>query len=478
MKTKIILIILLVIFSNHVFSEGLFFQVNFNNGLSPDLPDDTMLAKKIENWQDLKFGLFMHWGAYSQWGIVESWSLCNEDRDWIRANRPEELHPDYCQYKKDYEDLQTTFNPLGFNPAKWVKAAKSAGMKYVIFTTKHHDGFCMFDTKQTDYKITSNKCPFHVNPKANVTKEIFNAFRSDGFMTGAYFSKPDWHSEYFWWPYYATQDRNANYDPLKYPERWKKFKDFTYRQMKELMTEYGPVDILWLDGGWVNPSRNNQDIDMPRIADMARDNQPGIIIVDRGQKGPYTNYLTPEQHVPEEPILSPWESCITMGNSWSYKPDDDYKPVSELIHMLVDIVAKGGNLLLNIGPGPHGDFDPVAYERLYGISAWMKVNDEAIYETKPVKPYKYENICLTQNKNTGAVYAIYLVKKNEKEMPSFIKIDGIKAAKNARLSLMGEKVNLRWENTESGIEIYIPERIRKEPPCEYAWTIKITGISD
>ena len=124
-------------------------------------------------------------------------------------------------------------------------------MRYVVFTTKHHDGFCMFDTKQTDYKITDPACPFSGNPRANVTKEIFEAFRKQGFMIGAYFSKPDWHNENYWWPNFATPDRNVNYDIPKYPDRWKKFVDFTHNQILELMTDYGRIDILWLDGGWV-----------------------------------------------------------------------------------------------------------------------------------------------------------------------------------------------------------------------------------
>ncbi len=168
---------------------------------------DPLVLEKLEKWQDLKFGLLMHWGPYSQWGVVESWSICAEDVGWCRRK-----DPDYVQYKKDYENLQTTFNPVDFNPAKWAQAAKNAGMKYVIFTTKHHDGFCMFDTKLTDYKITGAKTPFHTDPKANVAKEIFNAFRAEGFWTGAYFSKPDWHTEYYWWPNFATPDRNANYN--------------------------------------------------------------------------------------------------------------------------------------------------------------------------------------------------------------------------------------------------------------------------
>ncbi|MFM9027949.1 MAG: alpha-L-fucosidase, partial [Bacteroidota bacterium] len=155
---------------------------------------DPAIRKRIEEWKDLKFGLLMHWGAYSQWNIVESWSLCPEDLSWATGARKKGLEGDYDTYRKEYEKLQTTFNPLRFDPQAWAEASKAAGMRYVVFTTKHHDGFCMWDTKYTDYKITDVMCPFSNDTRKDVTKEIFNAFRSRGFWTGAYFSKPDWHS--------------------------------------------------------------------------------------------------------------------------------------------------------------------------------------------------------------------------------------------------------------------------------------------
>ena len=193
---------------------------------------DPLVIKKLDQWQDWKFGLLMHWGPYSQWGIVESWSICSEDVDWCR--RPKGSN--YVDYVKQYEKLPTTFNPVQFNPDKWAKAAKAAGMKYVVFTTKHHDGFNMFDTKFSDYKITATNVPFHRNPRANVTKEIFNAFRRENFGIGAYFSKPDWHSDDYWDPFWATPDRNVNYDTTKHPDSWDRFKDFTYNQLNELTT--------------------------------------------------------------------------------------------------------------------------------------------------------------------------------------------------------------------------------------------------
>jgi alpha-L-fucosidase len=137
---------------------------------------DPLVLKKLEWFQNMKFGLLMHWGPYSQWGVVESWSICSEDEPWCQRNMD-----DYVEYCKKYEQLKETFSPVKFDPDKWAVAAEYAGMKYVVFTTKHHDGFCMFDTKQTDYRITDPGCPFHSNPRANIAKEMFDAFRKQGF---------------------------------------------------------------------------------------------------------------------------------------------------------------------------------------------------------------------------------------------------------------------------------------------------------
>ncbi|HVZ26973.1 MAG TPA: alpha-L-fucosidase [Sediminibacterium sp.] len=178
-------------------------------------PSDPLVQAKLRTWQGLKFGLLMHWGTYSQWGIVESWSICPEDVGWTKRKGP--YAENYFNYVQAYEHLQYTFNPVKFDPDKWAAAAKDAGMKYVIFTTKHHDGFCMFDTHETDYRITSPHTPFSTNPKANIAKEIFTAFRKKGLMTGAYFSKPDWHSNDYWWRYFPPKDRNPSYDPKKVP---------------------------------------------------------------------------------------------------------------------------------------------------------------------------------------------------------------------------------------------------------------------
>ena len=449
---------------------------------------DPLLQQKLEKWQDLKFGLLMHWGPYSQWGVVESWSICAEDEPWCRRKME-----DYIEYKKAYENLKTTFNPVNFDTEKWARAAKDAGMRYMVFTTKHHDGFTMFDSKLTDYKITDPGCPFHSNPKADVTKEIFNAFRAQGFWVGPYFSKPDWHSPYYWWPNFATPDRNVNYSIEKYPDRWEKFKEFTHGQIMELASDYGPVDILWLDGGQVQPvteeqkkrrlnSPNykftrieNQDIDMDALVKKVREKQPGVIVVDRAVYGKNQNYLTPENRVPEEFLPYPWESCITSGGGWSWTPNAKYMSPREAIHLLVDIVAKGGNLLLNIAPGPEGQWQQDAYDLLAEIGKWMKVNGEAIYETRAIAPYKESNICLTRKKD-GTVFAIYLADENEESLPASFEVKGITPKKGAFITLLGTGSRIGWKNSAEGFVATIPAKLRNDPPARWAWVFRISGV--
>ncbi len=344
-----------------------------------DFETDSVILNRIDEWQDLKFGFMMHWGIYSQWGIVESWSICNEP--WITRNGEP-----YNDYVSRYRALNTTFNPLAFNPMSWADAASKAGMKYFVFTTKHHDGFCMFETDETNYSVTDSSCPFYSNSKANITGEIVKAFRDNNFWVGLYFSKPDWHCPDYWAPEWATPDRNVNYNPSDYPQRFQKYCDFTYNQIKELTHNYGDIDILWLDGGWVRPAWSVdeetrpwlgcqgwiQDVNIPKIAAMARSHNPDLLIVDRSVHGKYENYRTPEQQVPDTVLPYPWETCMSMGDSWSYVPNDRYKSTNLLIHLLVDIVSKGGNFLLNVGPAPDGTLPDTALLRMREIGAWMK----------------------------------------------------------------------------------------------------------
>jgi alpha-L-fucosidase len=477
---KKLIVILCILF----FSKANAQQHNFSDKYVA--PTDPLVQQKLARWQDIKFGLLMHWGTYSQWGIVESWSICPEDEGWTQRRGP--YANNYFNYVKAYENLQTTFNPTKFNPEKWAAAAKDAGMKYVVFTTKHHDGFCMFDTKETEYKITSSKTPFSSNPRANVVKEIFNAFRKDSLMIGAYFSKPDWHCPYYWWSYFPPKDRNVNYDPKKYPDKWNDFKNYTYNQIKELMTGYGNVDILWLDGGWVRPLSTvdssvewqrgityNQDIDMPKIAKMARSFQPGLLVVDRTVSGEYENYVTPEQTIPSEPLLHPWESCITMGNSWSYVPNDHYKSTNELVHLLLKIISRGGNLLLNIGPSPDGDWSDTAYKRLKEIGQWMKVHGEAVYNTIPLASAQENNIVYLQSKDKRTIYVYVLSDANDDVvLHNNILLHSI-VLKNIRgITLLdAPKEKIHWKISTDGINIQVPSKLQNKVAGKYAVAFKI-----
>jgi alpha-L-fucosidase len=182
--------------------------------------------------------------------------------------------------------------------------------------------------------------------------------------------------------------------------------------------------------------------------------------------------------VPETQLPYPWESCIIAGGGWSWVPNPQFMTPKQAIHVLVDIVAKGGNLLYNIGPGPDGTWPKGAYKLLAAMGDWINVNGEAIYATRAIEPFKTENICLTQKKDTKEVYAIYL---NEGEpetekLPASFTVKGIFAANNAKLSMLGTKGNLKWENTSEGVKIYIPEKIRKNLPCDLAWAVKISEV--
>jgi alpha-L-fucosidase len=422
----------------------------------------------------------MHWGIYSQWGCVESWPLVEKPPivdmpDWEGWPRPDNLPAwvergkDMKRFASDYVKLNESFNPRHYDPQAWVDVAKQAGMKYVVFTTKHVDGFCMFDTKQTDYRTTADSCPFHTNPNADVVKAVFDAFRKGGFGIGAYYSKADWHHPSYWDPARPHHTEDPNYDTAKEPERWASFVKFTYNIIEELVSRYGPLDILWLDCGWVRPPQ--QDINMPAIAAMARRHQPGLIVVDRTVGGRYENYQTPEQEVPAKAQPHVWETCMTLGDQWSYKPHDKYKSPRQLIHLLVDVVAKGGNFLLNIGPDPEGRLPQPAIERLQAMGRWLKVNGEAIYATRAVAPYKVGRTCLTKKGST--VYLIYLADKDESAPPAKLCVPAVTGGKNVRMLGVETPVGFAFD-ARQGLTIEIPDGLRRNLPCEHAWTFAVS----
>lgn len=467
-KTKLALVILFcMVFSLSGHSQ----EDNIHERSSEyQSPEDPLVKAKLEKWRDQKFGILIHWGIYSVPGIIESWSIVSED--WIERDSTMA----YSDYKEWYWNLEKIFNPVNFEPEKWADAAEAAGMKYLVFTTKHHDGFSMFDTQQTDYKITAG--PFRDNPKANVTKHVFDAFRDKDFMIGAYFSKPDWHSQYYWWDKYATPNRNNNYDINRYPWRWNQFKEFTFNQIDELMHDYGSVDVLWLDGGWVRPRETvndevrawgapipewSQDIDMDKIATMAREAQPGIIFADRTVHGPYENYQTPERKIPDVKLDDPWESCLPLGNNWGYVPNDNFKSSEEVIHNLIEVVAKGGNMLLGIGPKSDGTFPLDAVAILEEIGEWLDKNGEAIYDTRTMDYYNDGEIYFTQK--DGKKYAIVRLAKAV-EKGQVISWKGNLPVEGAKVRLLETGDEVEWEIRNKKIFVHLPaQMVNKSTPA-------------
>lgn len=409
-------------------------------------PTDPQVLNKLDKWQDQKFGVLFHWGLYSVPGIVESWSICSEDEDWI----PRDSTMSYEAYKKWYFGLIDKFNPVNFNPEQWADVMQDAGMKYMIFTTKHHDGFCMFDSKYTDFSIAHGA--FKDNPKKNVAYHVFDAFRKKGFMMGCYFSKPDWHCEWFWNPYYATPNRRQNYKIDQHPDWWKNYQQFTENQLNELMSDYGSFDILWLDGGWVT----GDDINLDRILEKARQKHSGLIAVDRSIRGKNENYQTPERGIPETQLNYPWESCITLSNDWGWVPNAPYKSPEKVIALLAEIVAKGGCFLLGVGPTPDGIIEQPVVDRLHKVGEWLRKNGEAIYNTRITPNYNDGKTWFTANKDGKTLYAIYTPSDGE-TLPETITWKGNLPKGKIVLLANGKKVKYHTEGEQ--VTITLPKGV-------------------
>ena len=369
-------------------------------------PKDKVILEQLEWFKDQKLGLMMHFGIFSQMGIYESWPIVDEDASWARKDV--DWVDDGNEFREEYFALNKSFNPVCIEPEVWADVAKKGGFRYLVFTTKHHDGFCLWDTKQTDYKITAEDCPFCAHKYADIVGNVFNAFRKKDIAIAAYFSKPDWHSKYFWAENKEREigeSRMPTYDATKEPELWQQFVAFSHNQLRELINDYGKIDILWLDGGWVEP-RNHLDLQMNKIIPELRKNNPKLLVADRTVGGEYENYITPELTVPEEVLSIPWESCLNLGSSFAYRYDGTYKTVDEIVKMLIDIVCKGGNLALNVAPQPNGKLPKAAVQTILELGNWLNKYGEGIYGTRPVAPYKKDGICYT--KKGDVIYAFVI----------------------------------------------------------------------
>ena len=407
------------------------------------LPENVSVQKHIKWFMGLKLGLMMHWAPGCQLGTYESWPLSDGDASWSQADVD---WTDIETFKEQYINANRTFNPVKFRPDKWAQLAEECGFKYLLFTTKHHDGFCMFDTETTDYKITDPSCPFYTSPYADITRALFEEFRRHGLAISAYFSKPDWHSDHYWHRAFGTApSRNVNYSIAERPDLWEKFVDYTHRQIEELCTKYGKIDCLWLDGGWVRKDNMGQDIRLSEIVNKLRSStQPHLIVCDRTVGGEFENIVTPEKQIPEAPLFIPWETCTTIGSRFSFHYTDDFKSGRELVHLLLDVVCRGGNLALNIAPQPDGELPAPAVVSMKNLGRWLRIHKEGIYETDCTAPYFVRNIRYTSREDK--TYAFCLYEKNPR-LPEHLHIDTDKRICRLTLMRTGEELQFVSDGT-------------------------------
>jgi alpha-L-fucosidase len=312
-----------------------------------------------------RFGLFIHWGIYS----------VAARHEWVK-------HRERIR-DEDYQRYFDAFDPDLYDPAAWAREAANAGMKYFVVTTKHHDGFCLWDSALTDYKAPNTPAG------RDVLRPMVEAFRAQGFKVGFYHSVIDWHH-----PEFPVDGLHPQRDEVAFREAQegrdiRKYAEYLHGQSRELLTQFGKISILWydfsysqMDWGW-SKGKGKDDWQSEKLLAMVRQLQPGIIVNDRLEIG--GDIKTPEQYQPRawmevdgQPVV--WEACQTLNGSWGYDRDNlDWKPVVMLVRMLVDTVSKGGNLLLNVSPNARGEFEPKAIERLRGMGEWMRLHGRSIY---------------------------------------------------------------------------------------------------
>lgn len=371
--------------------------VTGQSGFSQEKIWDETEAQKAERlswWTDARFGMFIHWGLYAQAARHE----------WVK-NRERITTEDYQKYFE-------IFNPDLFDPAEWARKAKAAGMKYAVITSKHHEGFTMFDSKFTDYKVTNT--PYG----KDIIKEWVEAFRAEGLKIGFYYSLIDWHHPDYTidrvHPQRATTQEE--YDALNKGKDMAVYRRYLKDQVREILTNYGKIDILWLDFSFPGEfGKGRDDWGSVELIKMVRELQPGILIDDRADLQDVPggwDFMTPEQYkVDKWPEVDgkkiPWETCQTFSGSWGYYRDEyTWKDNKQLLVLLIESVSKGGNLLLNVGPTARGLFDERADKALSGMGDWMKLNSRSIYGCTQA-PESFEapsNALLTYNPETNRLY--------------------------------------------------------------------------
>ncbi len=333
-------------------------------------PPSAVSGDRLQWWREARFGLFVHWGLYAI--PAGKWGESNDHAEWILTTAEIPV--------REYERLAQEFNPVAFDADRWVSLAKDAGMRYVVITTKHHDGFCLFDSKLTDYDVMST--PF----RRDVMKELAAACTRAGLRICWYHSIMDWHHPDYL-PRRGWEDRSAQ------GADFARYKEYLFGQVRELLTNYGPIGVMWFDGEWESTWLHEDGV---KLYQYVRALQPDVIVnnrVDKGRGGMAGMTLgsgfrgdfgTPEQEIPATGLPGvDWETCMTMNRNWGYNAaDHDFKSTADLVRKLIDVASKGGNFLLNVGPTSRGEFPPESVERLREIGEWMKVHGDALHGTQ------------------------------------------------------------------------------------------------
>lgn len=408
---------------------------------------------RMQWWKDAKFGMFIHWGGYSHLGGVYKGDTINGIAEWLQF------------YKKipadEYAGLIKGFNPVKYNPEEWAKLAKDAGMKYLVITSKHHEGLAMWDSKVTDFDIVD----FSTYGK-DVLKPLAVACRKNDVKFGTYHSILDWH--------YAEAKGDSFHlyrDKILKP------------QLKEIMEELDP-EVMWFDGEWIPEWTEEQGVE---VYNYLRNMKPDLIINNRvgkgrdgmqgmNKEGAYVgDFGTPEQEILSGASNLDWESCMTMNDTWGFKyGDTNWKSSKTLIHNLIDVVSKGGNYLLNVGPTAEGLIPQESINRLMEIGKWLKINGEAIYATKRAEHYKdAESIRYIANKDNKTIYALSMEWPGDTLSLKYYKPD-----ENSEIYLLGYPTALSWDyDLSKGLSINIPSELQSPEnwPCKHAFVFKIIG---
>lgn len=370
----------------------------FISNLSLHASEERIVRKPSEEssdwWNQAKFGLFIHWGIYSvpadSTGVMGLPAPLTPYAEWYLTNKMMQV--------KDYQKFAQQFNPINFNAKKWVATAKRAGVKYIIFTAKHHDGFSMFATKLSKFNMLDST-PFARDP----LKELAEEANKQGIILGVYYSIMDWHHDHYLprriWEWFTRPASSADFNI---------YLQYLKGQLQELLTQYGPIKIVWFDGGWEHTPRG---LKSNEIINLIRSLAPGALINDRLDWGG-GDFTTPERYVPFIPFPSgrKWETCMTMNDTWGYtRNDHHWKSAEELIHTLIKVTSKGGNFLLNIGPKEDGEFPKEGDDILLQIGEWLKNNGESIYGAKKciLTHLKFNGVCTVKEVN-GQIKYLYL----------------------------------------------------------------------